>query len=127
MIFKIIGAFNSYMSKLRYSLMFPSTGMFGKAFRFAEKEHEVFSKLVNYPSEENAKEYIELHSNRPNFTLSPQNNPNSWAVLREKWQIINHSDKIPTHLKKEILDILMKKGLYLNNSKVIDNYEKSEN
>ena len=104
----------------------PLFGGMGRAFRYAAKENEVFSRLVNFPNEENAREYIELRRNKPSFTLAPNNNPNSWAVLREKWQLINHSDQIPTHLKKEILDILISKGLYLSNSKIIDNYKNSD-
>ena len=67
----------------------PLFGGMGRAFRYAAKENEVFSRLVNFPNEENAREYIELRKNRPVFTLAPANNPNAWAVLREKWQIIN--------------------------------------
>ncbi len=47
MLFKIIRAINSKFAKLRYSAMFPASGALGGAFKFAEKEHEVFSRLVN--------------------------------------------------------------------------------
>ena len=126
MLIKLLRAINSKIARFGNSFIFPFRVNFRDAFNFAEKEHEVFSRLVNYPSEANAREYIELRRNKPSFTLAPDNNPNAWAVLKEKWQLINHSDQIPTHLKKEILDILISKGLYLSNSKVIDNYKNSD-
>lgn len=97
-----------------------------KAGDFAAKENTAFSNLVNYPSEENAVTYIELMKNRPAIRLSERNHPDDWAVLREKWQIINHSNKVPTNLKKEVLDILIGNGLYVRNSKIIDNYKNSD-
>lgn len=96
------------------------------AASFSAKENAAFSNLVNNPSEENALEYIELMSDRPALTFAERNHPDAWAVLREKWQIINHSDRVPTDLKKEILDILIGKGLYVRNSNIIDNYKNSD-
>lgn len=90
---------------------------------YAAQENKLFSGLVNNPTKENAKEYIELTRNKPTVTFLPDNNPSSWAVLREKWQIINHSNKIPTEMKKEIFEYLVSRGLYVNNSKIIDNYK----
>ena len=99
-------------------------GFLKPVFSFSIKENVAFSNLVNNPCEENALNYIELMKNKPMFTFAEDNHPSSWAVLREKWYIINRSDKVPTDMKTEILDILIKKGLYLNNAKIIDNYEK---
>lgn len=90
---------------------------------FGAKENKAFSDLVNNPTEENAREYIELMKTKPMATFAPENNPNAWAVMREKWQIINHSNKIPTDMKKEILDILTQKGLYVN-SHIVNNFKK---
>lgn len=100
-------------------------GGIGPAISFAAKENTAFSNLVNYPSKETAQEYIQLMRNRPVFIFTDRNHPDVWAVLREKWQIINHSDNIPTNLKKEVLDILIDKGLYVRSSKIIDNYKNS--
>lgn len=97
--------------------------LLGPTFSFAAKENQLFSNLVNYPSEENAKAYIELMRHKPAVTLAADNHPSSWAVLREKWNMINRSNKIPSDMKKEILNILINKGLYLNNSKIINNYK----
>ena len=93
---------------------------------FAKKESTAFSKLVNNPCTENALEYSEIMRNRPSVIFAETNHPDAWAVLREKWQIINHSNKVPTNLKKEIFDILADKGLYVRNSKIIDNYNNSD-
>ena len=101
-------------------------GFIKPLFSFAVKEGKAFSDLVNNPSKENAEIYIEIMRNKPIATLAPDNNPNAWAVLREKWYIINRSDKVPTHMKKEIFDILVNKGLYVGNSKIIDNYKNTD-
>ena len=37
--------------------------------------------------------------------------------------IINGSSQIPTELKEKIKKRLVKKGLYINNGKIIDNYK----
>ena len=89
---------------------------------FSKKENAAFSALVNNPNEANARAYIELYNNKPAATFLPDDNPNSWAVLREKWQIINHSSKIPSGMKKEIFGILTSRGLYVNNSNIINNF-----
>lgn len=96
-------------------------------FKYAAEEDKLFKNLVNNPTKENASEYIELTHNKPKVTLLPTNNPSAWAVLREKWQIINHSDKIPTEMKKEILEYLVSRGLYVNNSKIVNNYKEKIN
>ena len=54
--------------------------------------------------------------------LSVNNHPDTWKKLREGWYRINGSDKVPTPMKKEVLRIFKKKGLYLSNEKIIDNY-----
>lgn len=92
------------------------------SIKFASQEKETFSNLVNNPNEENARAYVELMQKKPKITFLPDDNPNSWAVLREKWQIINHSNKISSGLKKEILNILIARGLYVNNSNIVNNY-----
>ena len=94
-------------------------------FKYAAEENKLFTNLVNNPTKENASEYIELIRNKPRLTFLPDNNPSAWAVLREKWQIINHSDKIPTEMKKEIFEYLVSRGLYVNNSKIVNNYKES--
>lgn len=94
----------------------------GPMIDFSKKENAAFNALVNNPNEANAIAYVNLQKNKPGATFLPEDNPNAWAVLREKWQIINHSDKISTSTKKEILNILMSKGLYVNNSKIVDNF-----
>ncbi len=94
--------------------------------KYAAQENKLFQNLVNNPTKENASEYIELIRNKPTLTFLPDNNPSSWAVLREKWQIINHSSKIPAEMKKEIFGYLVSRGLYVNNSKIVNNYIEKE-
>ena len=100
----------------------PVGGHLKNAFVFSAEENKLFSALVNNPNEENARLYIEFMKNKPVLTLARDNHPSSWAVLREKWQIINHSNKIPTDMKRKIFDILTDQGLYVN-SNIINNYK----
>ena len=96
---------------------------FHSAMSFAKKEAEIFKKLVNDPCEENAIEYIEHRKNKPTFSFTYVNRPSVWASLREKWKIINKSDRISYEMKKAIMDDLIWQGLHLNNQKIIDNYK----
>jgi len=116
----------SYMSGLKSILAFSPFG-FHSALSFAKKEAEVFKKLVNDPCEQNAVEYIELRKIRPKFSLTYVNRPEVWASLREKWNIINHSDRISYEMKKAVMEDLVCQGLHLNNQKIIDNYNVSNN
>lgn len=95
-----------------------------RAMKFAKKENEIFTKLVNDPCEQNAIEYIEFRKTRPSFSLTFRNHPSVWAALREKWYKINKSDRISYEMKKAIMEDLQKQGLHLNNQKIIDNYKK---
>lgn len=99
---------------------------FHSAYSFARKQNEIFKKLVNNPCEEYAIEYIEHRKNKPAFSFTYSNHPSVWAALREKWNVINKSDKISYEMKKAIMDDLMRQGLHLNNQKIIDNYKGSD-
>lgn len=112
----------SYMSGLKSILAFSPFG-FHSAMSFARKQNEIFKKLVNNPCEEYAIEYIEHRKNKPAFSFTYSNHPSVWASLREKWNVINKSDRISYEMKKAIMDDLMWQGLHLNNQKIIDNYK----
>ena len=112
---------NHIMALKNYHIFTPFG--FHSALSFAKKETEIFKKLVNDPCEKNAIEYIEHRRNKPAFSLTFVNNPSVWASLREKWSIINKSDRISYEMKKAIMDDLIWQGLHLNNQKIIDNYK----
>ena len=76
---------------------------FHTAISFAKKESEIFKKLVNDPCEANAIEYIEHRKNKPAFSFTYVNKPSIWESLREKWNIINKSNKISYEMKKAIM------------------------
>ena len=124
MFFKML--INRFASLFKYSIAFTPWG-FHSALSFAKKETAVFKKLVNDPCEENAVEYIELRKTRPKFSLTYVNRPEVWASLREKWNIINHSDRISYEMKKAVMEDLVHQGLHLNNQRIIDNYKHSSN
>lgn len=60
------------------------------------------------------------------IVVSVNNHPENWKKIREAWYKINGSDKVPTDMKREVLEIFKKRGLYLSNEKIIDNYNKSK-
>ena len=95
-------------------------------FKYAAERDRLLTTLVNNPTEQNAAAYVAHVKNEPKMMLARANDPNSWAVLREKWYIINGSDKIPTELKKQILADFTSDGLYVN-GKIIDNFGKKQN
>ena len=99
--------------------------LLGPSIRYASNENKLFAELVNNPSKEKAEEYIALTHTKPVLSFLPDNNPSSWAILREKWQIINHSNKVPTQMKKEIFEYLVSRCLYVSNSKIVDNYKEN--
>ena len=51
------------------------------------------------------------------------NHPKDWGKYRDMFYKINGSPEIPTELKEKIKTRLVKKGLYINNTKVINNYK----
>lgn len=57
--------------------------------------------------------------------LSVHNHPDSWRSLRNSWYKINGSSKVPTHLKQQTINLFQKKGLFINNTKIIDNYKQN--
>ncbi|MBR1968860.1 MAG: hypothetical protein IKA17_00685 [Clostridia bacterium] len=111
----------NYIMALKNLSVFTPFG-FHNALAFAKKEAEIFKKLVNDPCEVNAIEYIEHRKNKPAFSFTYVNQPSVWESLREKWNIINKSNRISYEMKKTIMDDLIGQGLHLNNQKIIDNY-----
>ena len=106
----------NYISAFKLIPAFTPWG-FHSALSFARKENEIFTRLVNDPCEEYAIEYIEHRKNKPAFSFTFSNHPSVWARVREKWHIINKSDRISYEMKKAIMNDLMGQGLYLNNQK----------
>ena len=80
--------------------------------------------ICQNPSEQTARAYIEYYRRRrPKILYAERNHPDNWNRLRDYWNRINRSNKIPTELKAEILGILKNDGLHVQNT-IIDNYNK---
>ena len=71
------------------------------------------------PDEENVSALVE-HLKKS--ILGFNNNPNNWNKIRGIWNKVNHSSRVKTSTKKELLELFIKRGLYLNNKNIIDNY-----
>ena len=85
-----------------------------------EMEKTMKAAALN-PNEETVAALIEAWKR---IILGVNNHPENWKKVRDAWFKINGSNKVPTPYKKEVLEIFKKRGLYLSNDKIIDNYQK---
>ena len=58
------------------------------------------------------------------FGVGIQNHPKEWGKYRDMFYVVNGSPYVPTELKERLKARLTKKGLYINNMKIIDNYNR---
>jgi hypothetical protein len=79
-------------------------------------------RVVKHPTEDNAMEVFKLLNAKLGVTIN--NHPKDWAKYRDMFYHINKSCEIPSELKDRIKKRLVKKGLYIDNIKIIDNYKK---
>ena len=80
--------------------------------------------VIKYPTEENAMRVYKLLSTK--FGVAINNHPKDWAKYKYMFYKINGSPEIPSELKQKIKERLVKKGLYINNMRIKDNYKKIE-
>ena len=78
------------------------------------------SAVMRAPTYENAKKVYRLYS-RWGYAIN--NHPKDWGKVRDMFYVINRSDLVPTELKEKLKSRLIKKGLYINNVRIIDNYK----
>ena len=78
-------------------------------------------KVNKNPSEANAQKVFNLLNAKLGVKIN--NHPEDWGKYRNMFYKINGSPEIPTELKEKIKTRLVKKGLYINNTKVINNYK----
>ena len=77
--------------------------------------------VTKNPTEEGAmKAYLLL---KKPLGVSINNHPKDWAKYRDMFYQINRSPEVPSELKKLLKERLMKKGLYIDNMRIIDNYK----
>ena len=72
------------------------------------------------PTQENAWSFYKTLCK---FGVAIKNHPKTWGKYRDAFYIINQSPDVPSELKQKIKERLMKKGLYINNMRIIDNYK----
>ena len=77
-------------------------------------------KVIKSPTQENAQNVFRLLNAK--LGVSINNHPKDWAKFRDMFYYINNSPDIPSELKEKIKTRLIKKGLYINNMKIIDNF-----
>lgn len=78
-------------------------------------------KVNKNPTEANAERVFKLLNAKLGVAIT--NHPKYWGEYRDMFYKINGSSEVPTELKEKIKARLIKKGLYINNMKVIDNYK----
>ncbi len=83
------------------------------------KLHFARKAVMKNPTAENAQKVYKLFC-RLGVTIN--NHPKDWGKYRDMFYRINGSDQVPTELKEQLKKRLVKKGLYINNMRIIDNY-----
>ena len=78
-------------------------------------------KAAKYsPTQENARS---VYKTLCKFGVGIRNHPQVWGEYRDMFYKINQSPDVPSELKQKLKDRLIKKGLYINNMRIIDNYK----
>ncbi len=85
---------------------------------------KTLSEAEKNPNEENVLIMLEAWNR---IKLSVNNHPDTWQKLRNAWYKINGSPKVPTYLKKQVLEVFKRKGLHVSNDRIIDNYSVVQN
>ena len=83
---------------------------------------KAMNEVNKNPTEENVLEVYRLMTRpvRPGI----RNHPDEWAKYRNMFYRINGSPKVTTQLKRDMKDMLVKRGLHIQHMKIIDNYKK---
>ena len=77
-------------------------------------------RVKKNPTEKNAMRVYRLLRIPLGVTIT--NHPDEWAKYRDMFYIINGSSQVPSELKERIKTRLSKKGLYIQNMRIKDNY-----
>ncbi len=93
-------------------------GLFGFLIVSNIAASERFNNVLNNPTEENVVIFMEKLN-------GINNHPDSWSKYRGLWNVVNRSNKVTTATKEKFLSKLMACGLYMNNTKVNDNFDGS--
>lgn len=75
------------------------------------------------PSAENA---WRMYKTLKPFFVTITNHPSSWSKYRNMFNAVNHSEQVQSEVKESLKKVLMKKGLFIDNVRIINNY-KTEN
>lgn len=93
--------------------------LFIASYWATQEQNRVYNDAINNPCDKTVSELL-FYCDK----IAVRNHPDSWSQLRGMWNVINHSPNVSTDLKRKILAKFMSKGLYMNNTNVIDNYKK---
>lgn len=74
----------------------------------------------HFPTQENA---WRVYKTLRKFGVGIRNHPQVWGEYRDMFYKINQSSDVPSELKQKLKDRLIKKGLYINNMRIINNYK----
>lgn len=90
--------------------------LFGSVIEMEEKMNAV---SLN-PTEETVRACIVFFEKA---WLGFNNHPDNWNRIRKVWYVVNGSSKVTTETKKKFLEKLINRGLHLNETRVINNYD----
>lgn len=86
---------------------------------YSLKMQEMENAILDNPNEQNVTALLDCLSNS---VLGFNNHPSTWQELRGLWNVVNRSAMVTTATKEKFLAVLMRKGLFMNDTRVIDNY-----
>lgn len=84
------------------------------------KLHYARKAAERHPTAENAWKVYKLLCT---FGMGINNHPRTWGEYRNMFYKINQSSDVPSELKQKLKAKLVKKGLYIDNIRIIDNYK----
>lgn len=86
----------------------------------AKNRQALYETLRREPNDEKVDEFIQYIEK-----FNTTNTPEAWQHLRTVWLRVNESSDVTTNKKRELIEYLKVKGLYIHNdeARVFDNYK----
>ena len=101
-------------------VMLPVIIFFIRSLILAAMLNSRMKTAKHFPTRENV---WRVYKTLCKFGVGIRNHPTVWGEYRDMFYKINQSPDVPTELKQKLKDRLVKKGLYINNMRIIDNYK----
>ena len=94
----------------------------GASIKESKNRQTLYETLRKEPSDDKVDEFIQYIEK-----FNTTNTPEAWQHLRTVWLRVNESPNVTTDKKRELIEFLKVKGLYINNeeARVFNNYKEN--